>query len=253
MEGAKAYRVKANRPRLIATVTIAICVIGSLGLYSFYRDLDPEIRIRRLIETAYNAQRPGGARLWGAPFSQTIRALNTDSQLSEAQLLLLAYPESNTKQNLQSMIYLASGNWRQYVDAVDRFPVSMRRDAGVLNNLGASFLGLSDEDPSWLLKALDPFEQAAQLDAGAAEPRYNLVITYRKLRLHQAANDALQKYAFTDRSSAWYRELSAGNSPDRSELIDELRRAVENHDRPEAERLFQSDPDLLRSFAGQYG
>src|SRR5207249_6033865 len=143
--------------------------------------------------------RPGGGRLSDALYSQQTDESRTQANLGKAQILLLSYPDSDTKQYLQSLIYLASGNWQKYVDAMTHFSAKMRNDPSVLNNLGGSFLGLSGEDPSKLLKALDQFERACELDPDAVEPRFNLIITYRKLGLHKAAEEAAQRYVSMDR------------------------------------------------------
>jgi hypothetical protein len=252
MESETGYRKKASRQRSIAIVAIA-CVLGSAGLYLFARDTNSENQIRGLIENAYDSQRPGGGRLSDAPYSQRTGVYGVQANLGQAQLLLLRYPDSDTRQRLQGLIYLASGNWQKYVDTVAHFSGKMRNDPAVLNNLGASFLGLSEEDPSNLLKALDQFEHASKVDVNAPEPRFNLVITYRKLRLRKLAEEAAQRYASIDRGSSWYSELLAETSSNKSALLDALRHAVETNNRSEAQRLFERDPDLFRNLANQYG
>jgi CHAT domain-containing protein len=246
-------RVKAGRPRAIVILAISLAaVLGSAGFYVFGRDAYSENQIRRLIEVGYNSQRPGGGRLSNAAYSQPQDVQSGQANLAKAQLLLLRYSDSDTKQRLQSLIYLAAGNWKKYVDAVALFPPTIGNEPAVLNNLGASFLGLSEEDPRNLLKALEQFERAVQLDPNSLEPRFNLVITYRKLRLHKLADDTAKQYASMDSASAWHSEILVGNSPDRSVLIDGLRRAVEEKNQPESERIFERDPDLFRNYAGQY-
>jgi CHAT domain-containing protein len=240
-------------PRSIAIVAILVaCILGSTGLYLSARNTYSESQIRHLIEIAYNSQRPGGGRLWSASYSPLTDTPNAQTNLGKAQLLLLSYPDSETKQRLQGLIYLASGNWQKYIDAAAYFSAKMRSKAEVLNNLGVSFLALSDQDPSNLLNALDTFEQASQVDPNAPEPRFNEVVTYRKLRLHKIAEEAVQRYASMDRTSRWYSEAVDANSPDKSHLITDLRRAIHDNNRPQAERLFDKDPDSLRNFVGQY-
>lgn len=245
--------MKTSRRRLIAILAISAAgVIASAGVLLFALD-SPEYQIRRLIESAYNSQRPGGGRLSGAPYSQRTSGRDAQANLGKAQLLLLRYPKSDAKQRLQGLIYLASGNWQRYVEAAAHFPPKMRTEPAVLNNLGASFLGLSDDNPANLLAALDEFERASQKYPDLPEPRFNLVITYRKLRLHKLAEEAAERYASIDHGSGWHHEILAGDSPDKSVLIDALRQAVEENNRSRAARLFESDPDLFRSLANHYG
>src|ERR1051326_8321443 len=254
MERVTRYQVRTSRRGLIAIVAISLsCVFGSAGLYLIARDTYSESQIYPLIQNAYNSQRPGGGRLSNAPYSPPTDIVNAQADLGKAQLLLLTFPNSPARQRLQSLIYLASRDWRKFVDEVSYFSPQMQREVSVLNNLGVGFLGLSDEDPSNLLKALDQFEQASGLDPKAPEPRFNLVVTYRKLRLRKLAEEAAHRYAIVDGGSPWYSELLAGNSPDSSVLIDSLKRAVNDQNQPDALRVFEKNPDLFRNFAGQYG
>src|SRR6266850_1319992 len=170
MESDTEYPVEANRPkrsnrprrqrRVLITATLVAVVLSSVGLYLFTRDPYSENEIRHLIEQAYNRQRPGGGRLYRAVYFPAADVSRPPSDLGKAQLLLLRYPETETRQRLQGLIYLASGNWQKYLEAAVHFSPEMRRDPAVLNNLGASYLALSQKDPSNLLKALDQLERA---------------------------------------------------------------------------------------------
>src|SRR5207237_6944841 len=114
------------------------------------------------------------------------------------------------------------------------------------------YLALSRKDPSNLLKALDQLEGASQLNPKAPEPGFNLVITYRPRRLHRLADEALERYASLDAGSPWSRELRNDNIPDKSALIDALKTEVESKNQPEAERIFDKNPDLFRLYAREY-
>src|SRR5439155_14905445 len=87
----------------------------------------------------------------------------------------------------------------------------------------------------------------------ATAPRFNLVLTYRRLHFHDLADKALENYKLIDAVSPWYGELTGGNSRDKSLLLDQLRLAVERNDIREAERLFQQDLDYFRQVLRQYG
>ena len=245
---------KASRHQTFAIAVISLAfLVGSAGLYLFAQDTYGEYQIRHLIRRAYSSQRPAGGRLSGAPYSRAGSLPNTEDELGKAQLLLLRYPESEIRERLQGLIYLSAGNWRQYVEASAQFPASMRHEAAVLNNLGASFLGLSEADPSNLLKALEQFESASRLDPNAPEPRFNLALTYRKLRLHELADETVRRYGLIDKASPWHSELLADVSSEKASLIDGLRHAVESDQESEARRIFERDPDLFRNLANQYG
>ena len=237
---------------LVVTISLIIIALSSAGLYLFARDPYSTKEIRHLIDPAYSSRRPGGGRLYQAQYSSGLVRAAPQVDLSKAQILLLQYPNSETKRRLQGLLHLASENWKGYIEAAVRWSVERSEDPSALNNLGTCYLALSEKDPSYLLTALDQFQHAAQLEPNAPEPRFNLVITYRKLHLHRLAHEALEKYKSIDAGSPWYRELTDVAAPDKSLLLDQLRLAVEGNDIREAERLFEKNPELFRQIIRQY-
>jgi hypothetical protein len=174
--GLAAKRHNSLKYSFLKLLCLFVASFSLVGLYLFARDPYSENDIRRLIQEAYNRQRPGGGRLSRAAYFSAGNMPARPSELGKAQLLLLRYPESETRQRLQGLIYLAAGNWQKYVEAAARFSPALRGDAAVLNNLGASYLALSDKNPSNLLKALDHLERARQLSPKSPESAFNLVI-----------------------------------------------------------------------------
>src|ERR1051326_3463495 len=84
MEDETGDQVRTSRRELTAIVAIFLgCVLGSVGLYLVAGDTYSENQIRRLIQTPYNSQRPGGGRLSGAPYSLPAAVPNTQSERSE--------------------------------------------------------------------------------------------------------------------------------------------------------------------------
>ncbi len=231
---------------------IVLCSISAV-LYRFGRSFYAEHQVRRLLESAYNIQRPGGGRLFGSPYSPISNEPSSQPDLGRAQILVLRHPDPATRQRLQEMLYLASASWQAFTETVRRLPRDMRENPTTLNNLGVSFLALSEMDPTYLLKALDEFEHSAKLAPKAPEPLYNLVITYRKLRLSRPADEMLQRYTELDSRSMWYRELTDTRENDESTVLNDLRRAAETNDLRGAERLFDKNPELCRRLAMQYG
>src|SRR5262245_38812184 len=108
MQSETGLDVKAGRGRSFAIFAAMVFLLGSAGLYLFARDAYSEHQIRHLIDAAYNFQRPGGGRLSNAEYSPSISQFDAKADLGKAQLLLLQLPDSDTKQRLQSLIYLAS-------------------------------------------------------------------------------------------------------------------------------------------------
>jgi hypothetical protein len=173
----------ANRWRTIGIISIlALTVLGSVGLYLFARDPYSEREIRFLIDSAYNHQRPGGGRLFAAAYTPLEAASANTPDIGKAQILLLRYPNSKRRQYLQGLVYLAAGQWQSFVQLTNDSAGEGLSEPALINNLGASYLALAEKNPSFLLKAFDLFEKARALDPGAAEPLFNLVVTYRKLQ-----------------------------------------------------------------------
>ena len=230
---------------------IVLCS-SSIGLYLIARDLYSEREIRYLIKSAYNARRPGGGRLAETPYVP-LNAADRKPQLDlgRAQLYLLRHPDIQDRQRLQGMIYIATGESRAYIDSA-RTP-DPEPDASALNDLGVIFLALADSDPTYLLQALDQFERAARLDSAAAEPRFNLVITYRRLRLQRLADQSLSAYIKIDSDSPWSKELAAGTEVDESTVIAQLRQSTTSGDSTQAAQAFEQNPELFRRVAMQYG
>jgi CHAT domain-containing protein len=243
------------RPRTIRSAILLI-VLFSLALvfYLFGADLYSQYEIRRLIDSAYSARRPGGARLFGTQYVRVDpQPAALDQQLGRAQVLLLRLPESQARQELQRMLYLASEDWQAFIDSVNALPPNTKPQAATINNLGTAFLAKSKNNPIYLVKALQQFEQASQLAPGALEPRFNLVITYRKLRLPDAARERLSQYATSDSSSPWHHELLDSPEFDQPHDLQPMRQAADGGNITEAKRLFDQDPEYYRRIAMAYG
>src|SRR5262249_55498521 len=168
MEHEIGLRIGANRwSSTLLLMSLTTLVVSSVGLFLFAADPYSAAEIRRLIEQGYNARRPGGGRLYKAGYSRLDNGSRAQSELGKAQLLLLRHPKLETRQQFQGLLYLASGDWQKYVEAVPRLPTSQREAPDLLNDLGVSYLALSDTDPSYLVKALELFERAAELSPRA--------------------------------------------------------------------------------------
>jgi CHAT domain-containing protein len=236
-----------NRRRTIGTILVLIvasfCAISVYGVLLGDRVDD---QVRQLVKSAYNAQRPGGGRLWEAPYAPLNSSPRLQPDVGRAQLLLLRQPDSEPRQRLQGLVYLAAADWQRFADISKYDSLNRERDAAALNNLGASYLGLSDKDPTFLLKALDAFEAAEKLAPRAPEPAFNLEITYRKLRFQHLADEMLRRYTGLDPNSRWHQELVDSGEVDEADVIERLRTLVESGNVIDAERLFEANVELCR-------
>ncbi len=244
-----------RHPLRLALALAALAAISStsIAFYPYTRDFFADFAVRRLIEPSYNASRPGGGRLFGAAYYAAGSTSASSSDLSRAQVLLLTAPQSDSRFQLQGMLYLAADDWQSFVRLAGQLPVKVRQTPETLNNIGVSYLALSESNPAYLLNALDAFQEAVKSGPRAPEPLFNLVITYRKLRLYGPANEALHQYDLLDASSPWARELRSSQETVDSNTLARFRTAVEKGNVPEAERLFGKNPELYRKVAMQYG
>jgi len=242
----------ANRHWTIGITVVLICIgCSSVGFYLFARDAHSEQEIRQLIDEAYNRQRPYGARLSGASHNSKVAASAALANLARAQILVLRRPESATRRRLQGRVHIAAGEWDKFVGLAGDSPLHAAESAD-LNNLGVSFLALSEKDPSFLFKALDAFERASNTYPNAPEPLFNLVVTYRELRLPNTAADVLARYSVVDPASEWLDDLTKPHETDEAAVRDQLERAIGSNNVGEAERLFEQNPELCRRLAMQF-
>jgi CHAT domain-containing protein len=233
------------------TAILIVTCLSCVGLYLLARDPFSESEIRHLIDVSYSRQRPAGGRLSGASYVGFQNSAGSSPDIGKAQILLLRQPDSETRRRLQGLIHIAAGDWEKFVEiAAPSSQTSV--DPAVLNNLGVGYLGLSAENPAFLLKALDAFDRAANLNPKAPEPVFNLVVTYRKLRFPKLADESLSQYAALDSGSDWRKELENDTPIDEASVADQLRAATENNNLFEAERLFNANPELCRRLVMQF-
>jgi len=142
----------------ILAVPIVVCVIA-VQLYSLIGGIYSDYQLQRMIQTAYGRQRPGGGRLFGAPYHPPNDGENNERDLGKAQVLLLGRPPSDKRQRIQGLLYLAAGDWAAFSESVNHLSESDKHLPATLNNLGVSFLALADTDPTFLLMRLQNFRR----------------------------------------------------------------------------------------------
>src|SRR5437870_9205066 len=127
---------------MIGIVSILIVIgLGPVGLY-LARDPYSEREIHLLVDGAYNHQRPGGGRLFAASYT-SLGDASTIPDVGRAQILILRQPNSQTRQHLQGLVYLAAGEWQNFVELMSDVAGQRLPEPAVLNNIGASYLALS--------------------------------------------------------------------------------------------------------------
>src|SRR4051812_24799686 len=116
---------------------------GSIGLYVFATDLYSEHRVRDVIWSSYQAQRPGGGRLFGSAYVPTSTDAPPSVDLGWAQVYLLSHPATVDREPLQEMIYLATGAWKAFIDSHKSTTTSVES----ANDLGVVYLATASQDP----------------------------------------------------------------------------------------------------------
>lgn len=233
-------------------LVLIVASLSALSVYSvLFRDRVDD-QVRQFVKTAYSRQRPGGGRLWEASYAPPHSSPTLQPDVGRAALLLITQPESKTRRRLQGLVDLAAADWQGFIEISKSESLNREPDAAALNNLGASFLGLSDKDSTFLLKALEAFEAAEKLAPRAPEPVFNLVVIYRKLRFQPLADDMLRRYTTMDPNSRWHQELVDSGEVDEAEVIERLKKLVETGNVIEAEGLFDANVELCRRLVREY-
>src|SRR5262249_15809922 len=90
------------------------------------------------------------------------------------------------------------------------------------------------------------------LAPAARAPRFNAILAYRLVGLEELEREAWTAFQHFEKNVRWVRELTPRTPPTESELIGELRLALEHHDRLPAQELFRKKTDTYRYAATDY-
>ena len=164
----------------------------------------------RLIRGAFATSRPTGGRLFGFPYAQPASQNTTSEGLDQAGLLLATLrPDSVATNRLKTYIDIVRARWEKAAEQL-RWQVSAYPDdPGFLNDLGVVYMEIGRRDAVYMFEALSLFEAASKVAPTAAEPAFNLVLTYRQLNQEQKAAAALDSYRTLDPAMDSVRELAA--------------------------------------------
>jgi len=78
----------ANRKWAISIIAVLIVSLSSIGLYLLQHDPRSPRRIQELVKP-YNSRRPGGGRLFDAPYRSLSSLPEPQTDIGKAQILLL--------------------------------------------------------------------------------------------------------------------------------------------------------------------
>lgn len=211
-----------------------------------------ERAIERRLDQAFGRDRPTAGRLAGRSFAPHRAPTNPGQAISEAERLLQRVPpDSLSRDRLAAYLGLATGAWERAAARMERAVRNAPDDPILSNDLGVIYLELATEDRAYLLDAFHLFSRAAELDSSLAAPRFNLVLTYARLHLDQAAREVEQTYLQLDEEtrSPWRAELEEALAETPSTGLDQ---ALESGDIERAHALVAKDRDALWQYLASH-
>ncbi|HWW62041.1 MAG TPA: zf-HC2 domain-containing protein, partial [Thermoanaerobaculia bacterium] len=102
----------------------------------------------------------------------------------------------------RGVAYLLIGRGSDAIATLER-AAAAADDQRIRNDLAAARLGISDEHPSQLPRALGDVDGALKLDPKFAEARFNRALILEKMNLRDAARKAWQQYLALDAAGPW--------------------------------------------------
>jgi CHAT domain-containing protein len=195
-------------------------------------------------------------RLDGGRFFRS-RASQFDSTryrktLANAEVFLLSATESPANTRLRALIDAGGGNLRQAAEALEQVSREYPRNAEVLNDLGVVFLGMGPENATNYFRAAALFERAAQVAPQSPVPHFNAAVALRRAQIHGLADRELREFQRLQSVPLWRAEPPATGQPPVSQLIDQLRRALESNDVKSAQALLDQYSIQYRKAALDY-
>lgn len=199
--------------------------------------------VRRLSEL-----RVGGLRFFHASASPFRKDQYTKTLQDTEVFMLTAAPDSEKRTKLHGLSAVGHNNLKDAAEDLNRLLLRHPFDAALINDLGVVHWGLGEKRPSEYLSALGLFERAAKLSPFAAAPRFNLAVAYKKLELHDLANQAREEYLRVENSDFWEQELS-DDPRGEADLIDALQKELQAGRMQQANAFLDRYPTVYRAMA----
>jgi len=167
-----------------------------------------QTQTRRLLLEFLAVQPSAGSRLAGMPYRDS--AAVKSSQLSQLDLLPLATNGTSPSQRrLLSLLHIFDGQWRNAEHLLNKLAIELPGDAAIQNDLGVVQMALAASEPRAWLKAVQQFKLASAAQPDLPEPKFNLILVYRRLGLHRLEAATTEEYRKIEPVSPWHAAIRA--------------------------------------------
>ncbi len=142
-----------------------------------------QTQTRRLLLELAAAQHSTGSRLAGMPYTDPA-AVNFSHTARLDPLPLAMNGRAVSQRRLLSLLYVFDGQWRNAEQVLGKLALELPGDASIQNDLGVVQMALATADPTAWFKAIQRFKLASAAQSDLPEPKFNLILIYRRLGLH---------------------------------------------------------------------
>ncbi len=287
-EFTKALRVKAltrsrkDKPSLFASLyaffrqpmfagALVVLLIAAVGLTIYFTRKGDRDQLTGL-RSIYHQGRPTETRItafYYAPFTQLRGAPGPADQKELRRIGNDVLDAVENTPNAQSFYESGVFNLtqRKYTEAINDFERSLKfenNNARAHNDLGGALFEKSKIDPEGqrsmaLLRSLDEFTTATELDGNLLEALFNKSLALQALKMHREAKDSWNLYLQKDPSSPWADEarknlaqIESGQSRlDKTDeqVLSDFLNAFRNHEETRVQKIHNDTKGLLRETA----
>jgi len=177
-----------------------------------------QTQTRRLLLEFVAAQHSAGSRLAGMPYVGPA-AVDSSHAARLDPLPLATNGTSLSQRRLLSLLYIFDGQWQNAEQVLGKLALELPGDAAIQNDLGVVQMALAAADPTAWFKAIQRFKLASAAQSDLPEPKFNLILIYRRLGLHRLEAATTEEYLRIEPGSPWnaaIREPAGGTAKPKS-------------------------------------
>jgi CHAT domain-containing protein len=238
---------------------VAVAAVGLLATFSifalagdYFRERYSIYRATVFVHRSFLQFRTTRGQVTGVPYGPYSPDSQISTDLARAQLILFKLHRTFETNRLQGLVDIESRNWHSAVRRLSALALEKPRDAAVLNNLGVVYMQMAEEDPRYLLQALDHFEAARKSNPSSPEARFNLILICQRLHLSDLENAELAAYLKLDKRTASQAEITAVRTSQKERIVAQLQNALDHQEYEAAEKVVRSDGEVCRRIAMEY-
>jgi len=198
--------------RILTLLHFARTVLAILFLVALHGDDGDTTEFKwQLLSDLYDPRDFAGGRLTGMPY----RAVSASAADPGAIRWFLegADPDSVSGRHSNALFAAVSGQLERAEEILTRLALELPKHASIQNDLGVVLMARAEVEPLAWFRAIQQFKLALAAQPELAEPKYNLILTYRHLRVHKRETAAAAAYSAAGARSAWDIALDESASP----------------------------------------